>query len=325
MDKNVKKYRRSAVAIVCYAIAVAIMIYLCYQAGKMVGAINQFYAQNGVKPAFTEYFVYILPAMLEPLRNVVIFFVLGYIVDAVRKNNPANYASDEEIAEARIARKEAREAKKFAKGEAAAAKAGNLPESEDSVEADFAKSLEEELKADGHDQFVKAERKAGNNSNRTVKKGGNKSANSKKKSGGENSGRNNGGNGGSNNNNSNNTAGGKDGGRGGSGKQNHKGGNKKPAADKPKTAAKDAKKDSDTKEAKAAKPVKETRAPKEAKEAKPQKEAKEAKPQKEAKAPKENAEIKAPKEIKEAGEVKEAAKEKGESVFSAVISGPEEN
>ena len=40
------------------------------------------------------------------------------------------------------------EAKKFAKGEAAALKAGNATATEDSVEADFAKSLNEELKAD---------------------------------------------------------------------------------------------------------------------------------------------------------------------------------
>ena len=43
MNNPEKKYRRSVVSIICYAIAVMILLYVCYQFGKMVGVINQYY------------------------------------------------------------------------------------------------------------------------------------------------------------------------------------------------------------------------------------------------------------------------------------------
>ena len=299
MNNDVKKYRLSPVAVISYAIAVMILLFVCYQVGKMVGEINQYYAAQGLKPAFSDYFVYTIPAMLPSLRNCFIFFMLGYILDAVRKNNPANYKTQEEIEEEKIARQEAREARKAARGEAAAAKAGNIVEEGSSVEADFAKSLEEELKADGKGQFKqykKPERKSGNNGSgekKTVKKGGNRSANSRKKADGAGSGRNNSNNGGNNNNGGSNA--GKNSGNGGRGNNannnNHRGGTRKPAADKAKPAVKE---------------VKEAKAPNEVKEAK---------------APKEAKEVKAPKEVRE---VKEAVKDKAENTFSAVISESED-
>jgi len=174
---NLKKYRRSWASIVCYALAAAMLIYVCYLIGTTVSAINQYYAQYQMEAKPSEYVTYILQQVLEPLVNTVLFFMLGYILDAIRKTDPANYLTDEELAEAKIARKEAREAKKFAKGEAAAAKAGREISEESSVEADFAKSLDEELKADEKQGQYK---KSGGGQRR--KQGGSRQNASKKRS-----------------------------------------------------------------------------------------------------------------------------------------------
>ena len=173
---NLKKYRRSWASVVCYVLAAAMLVYVCYLIGTTVSAINQYYAQYQMAAKPSEYVTYIMQQVLEPLVNTVLFFMLGYILDAVRKTDPANYMTDEEVAEAKIARREAREAKKFAKGEAAAAKAGRAVSDENSVEADFAKSLDEELKADEK----KGQRKNQGNGQRR-KQGGNRQNASKKR------------------------------------------------------------------------------------------------------------------------------------------------
>ena len=168
MNKNGKKYRRSGVAIACYVIAALMLVYVCYQIGNTVSTINDYYAQvDGISATPAEYITYCTQAALQPFFYALATFMLGFILDAVRMNNKANYMSDEELLAAKEAKKEARDAKKYAKGEAAAAKAGNVTTTEKSVEADFAKSLDEELKAD--------ERKSGNgNRGGQRKSGGNR-------------------------------------------------------------------------------------------------------------------------------------------------------
>ena len=166
MNKKDKKYRRSGIAIACYVIAAAFLVYVCYQIGNTVSTINEYYSQYDMSATPMEYLTYCGQAALQPCFYAVVVFMLGYILDAVRKNNKANYFTDEELEEARIAKKEAKEAKKFAKGEAAAAKAGNVTTDEQSVEADFAKSLDEELKADEKNPSEKrqgGQRKSGGN------------------------------------------------------------------------------------------------------------------------------------------------------------------
>ena len=147
MKKEGKKYRRNWVAAVCYGLAAAMLIYVCYQVGSTVKQINEYYAQYGMSAQPIEYITYCLQTAMEPLFYTITFFMFGYILDEVRKNNKAYYLTDEEVVELAAAKKEAREAKKFAKGEKAAAKAGYVAPAENSVEADFAKSLDEELKA----------------------------------------------------------------------------------------------------------------------------------------------------------------------------------
>ena len=145
MNDNNKKYRRSALSIVCYVLAALMVLFIIYTAGSTVAQINQYYAQYDMKAQPMEYVTYIMQAVLAHIVNAFLFFMMGYILDEVRKNNAAYYLSDEEIEEAKIAKKEAREAKKAAAAEAAAAKTADIATTEQSVEADFAKSLDEEL------------------------------------------------------------------------------------------------------------------------------------------------------------------------------------
>ena len=181
MKKDEKKYRNSGVSLACYVIAALMFGYVCYQIGTTVHTINEYYESYGMSAQPLEYVTYSLQSALQPIVYMIVIFMLGYILDAVRRNNPAYYLTDEEVLEAQEARKQAREAKKFAKGEAAALKAGNVTTTEKSVEADFAKSLDEELKA-----AEKAEAKPENKKPRSSynksgqnKQGGSKSNSSK--------------------------------------------------------------------------------------------------------------------------------------------------
>ncbi|MBR3126574.1 MAG: hypothetical protein IKF42_14285, partial [Mogibacterium sp.] len=183
MNDNTKKYRRSPASIVCYVVAALMLLYIVYMIGSTVAQINQYYAQYDMKAQPMEYVTYILQAILTPLINVGVFFMLGYILDEVRKNNPAYYLSDEEIEQAKVAKKEEKLAKQEAKAakkaaeEAAAAKPDITAAAESSVEEDFVRSLDEELNKDA---AKKAPRKKTNNSQK--KTGENKSNQANQKS-----------------------------------------------------------------------------------------------------------------------------------------------
>lgn len=167
MKKDDKKYRRSVVSVACYVIAILMFGYVCYQIGTTVQTINEYYAQYGMSAQPLEYVTYTLQSALQPIVYTIVIFMLGYILDAVRRNNKAYYLTDEEVLEAKEEKKQAREAKKYAKGEAAALKAGNVTAAEDSVEADFAKSLNEELKADEKKAEAKSENRKPRSNNRS--------------------------------------------------------------------------------------------------------------------------------------------------------------
>ena len=145
MKTEKKKFKRSVVAYICYAIAAIILLYTFYNAGKDLNILLAYNSQLAEKLSIGQFIVLIVPRMIGPLREFAIFFMFGYILDAIGKNNPANFVTEEEAAEAREAKKEARDARKFAKGEAAAAKAGvEKAEKEEAVEADFAETTEKE-------------------------------------------------------------------------------------------------------------------------------------------------------------------------------------
>ena len=104
MNDNGKKYRRSAVSIACYVFALLILFYIVYLIGNTANQINQYYAQYDMKAQPAEYFSYIIQSVMGPVINAATFFLFGYILDEVRKNNPAYYISDEELEKARAAK-----------------------------------------------------------------------------------------------------------------------------------------------------------------------------------------------------------------------------
>ena len=145
-----KKFRKSPIAIACYVIAALVAVYFIAIMFSTIHSINEYYATYQMKAGLGETLGYLLQNGLGPLTNAIVIFMAGFILDEVRKLNPANWMTEEEIAEAREARQLAREEKQAAKGEAAKIKAGIITEEEaaeakatESVEAVFVNSDEE--------------------------------------------------------------------------------------------------------------------------------------------------------------------------------------
>lgn len=144
-DKK-KKFRRSPVTVICFVLAALMLIYACYQGGSTIHQINDYYAQYGMKAKPVEYLTYVSQAIMATLINAIVLFMLAKIHDDVRRNNPANFMSDEELVEAAEAKKAAKDSKQFEKGEKAAAKSADKgdvkvsvkTESEEPVVVDFA-------------------------------------------------------------------------------------------------------------------------------------------------------------------------------------------
>ena len=79
MNDNGKKYRRSVMSIACYAVALLMLLYIVYLVVSTASQIGQYYAQYDMKAQPMEYFAYIMQAIMEPLINTAVFFMLGYI------------------------------------------------------------------------------------------------------------------------------------------------------------------------------------------------------------------------------------------------------
>lgn len=141
-----KKFMQSPIAIACYVFAALMLVYACYQAGSTIDQINQYYMSMGTQARPIEYILYVPQAMLGSLVNAFIFFMGGYILNAVRKLDPKNYKSEAEI-------KKEKAAKEAKKAEKEAAKAA-VKEPAKTTKESFEESLEAELK--------KSEDKAGN-------------------------------------------------------------------------------------------------------------------------------------------------------------------
>ena len=142
MYNTEKKFRRSAITTIGYVLAALMLIYTCYQIGNTVHTINEYYAQYGMKATPLEYLTYVGQNALNPLIYAALLFLISAVHNEVRKNNPANYLSDEDIVEADAAKKAAKEAKQVRKGDEAAAKAGHEPVAEEAVVADFTTETE---------------------------------------------------------------------------------------------------------------------------------------------------------------------------------------
>ena len=139
---KMKKFRRSPVAIVCYAIAALVFVYFAAVVVSTIISINQYYSSYGMSPGFGETLGYILQNGLTQLVSAITIFMAGFILEEVRKLNPANWKTDEEIAEEREARMMEKEAKIIAKGEEAKAKAEAAAEKAEALEDKFDEKLE---------------------------------------------------------------------------------------------------------------------------------------------------------------------------------------
>lgn len=170
-----KKFRGSVWTTICYVLAALMLIYTCYQAGTTVKTINDYYAQYQMTAKPMEYVTYILQSTLEPLMHTVVLFMLGYIANEVRKCNPASYISDAEKADAKDAKRAAKDARQAAKGEAAAAKkaAHTAAETKKAETADGAvvANFADETKEDKPKQTRKS---GGNGGNRRSNSGSSK-------------------------------------------------------------------------------------------------------------------------------------------------------
>ena len=148
---KMKKFRRSPFTIACYVIAAMFAAYFVTIVISTVSTINQYYAAYDMSPTFGEVASYLFQQGTMPLFAAIGTFMAGIILDEVRKGNPANWASDEEISEAKEAKRLAKEAKQIAKGEAAAAAAtaaagAEKITSDDSIKPEFAAVVAEESK-----------------------------------------------------------------------------------------------------------------------------------------------------------------------------------
>lgn len=147
-----KKFRRSPFTIACYVIAAMFAAYFVTIVISTVTTINQYYAAYDMSPTFGEVASYLFQQGTMPLFAAIGTFMAGIILDEVRKGNPANWASDEEISEAKEAKRLAKEAKQIAKGEAAAAAAtaasaaAEKIASDESIKPEFAAVVAEESK-----------------------------------------------------------------------------------------------------------------------------------------------------------------------------------
>lgn len=104
-----KKLRKSPIEIVLYVLAGLALIYAIYQIGSTVSYVFSYYDQYGMSPEVGETVNYVLQGCFQPFCMAILLFAAGYILSEVRALNPAYYATDEEVAQAKAAKKLARE------------------------------------------------------------------------------------------------------------------------------------------------------------------------------------------------------------------------
>ena len=135
-NTEMKQFRKSPIAIACYVISALFAVYFLFICVNTIITINQYYASYDMSAGFGETLGYIVQSGLSPLASTITVFMAGFILEEVRKLNPANWMTEDEIAEEKEAKKMAREAKQIAKGEAAKAKADAKAEAEAEARAE---------------------------------------------------------------------------------------------------------------------------------------------------------------------------------------------
>ncbi len=143
-----KKFRRSPFTIACYVFAAMFAAYFVTVVIGTVTTITQYYSAYDMAPTVGEVAGYLFQQGTMPLFAAIGTFMAGVILDEVRKGNPANWASDDEISEAKEAKRLAKEAKQIAKGEAAAAaaSAAEAVSADETIKPEFAAVVAEESK-----------------------------------------------------------------------------------------------------------------------------------------------------------------------------------
>ena len=86
-----KVYKHSPIAIACYVLAGAMLLYASYIAGNTFKQVSEYFAAYGMPATAKDYISYVAQAMLDPLMHAFTFFMAGYILTAVRKLDPKNY------------------------------------------------------------------------------------------------------------------------------------------------------------------------------------------------------------------------------------------
>lgn len=136
-----KKFRKSPLAIVCYVFAAIFAAYFVATEVTTITTIFNYYASYGMNPTFGEIASYTLQEGLASLTAAILVCMAGIILEEVRKLNPANWVTDEELAEKKEARVMARDAKKIARGEAAKAKAEAAADESETIKPEFSAAV----------------------------------------------------------------------------------------------------------------------------------------------------------------------------------------
>ena len=134
-----KKYRRSRITVCCYVLAALFAVYFLTVMAGTVKTVNDYFAAYNMYPGAGEILSYAIQSGMTPLLSAVLLLMAGVIHDEVRRLNPSYYASDEELADAKDAKRAERDKKAAEKAEAKAVLTDEWEEKAEgeSVPADF--------------------------------------------------------------------------------------------------------------------------------------------------------------------------------------------
>lgn len=93
-----KKLKKSPLTYICYVLAVLSLGYCVVLAQSTISQIVEYYAAYDMSPMASEIITYLLQTCMSPLAIAFLLLMAGVIYNEVRKANPANWLTEEEIA-----------------------------------------------------------------------------------------------------------------------------------------------------------------------------------------------------------------------------------
>lgn len=90
-----KKFKRSPLAIACYVIAALLGVYFIYTAVTSVKTVVEYYESYGMSAGAGEVIAYVLQTGLTSLVSALLMCMAGFILEEVRKLNPANWTESD--------------------------------------------------------------------------------------------------------------------------------------------------------------------------------------------------------------------------------------